>query len=209
MDRLLVTLAALAGDELRLELVPGGSEIPAEGYDFAVTASNGARRARITAGDDRGFVYALVELADRLRVEGADAWPNGAEEQHRAAVPIRGIQRAFVSLDEDAGWFYDRQHWTDYLDHIAASRFNRLHLAFGMGYNYGADPSPADDNYLCFAYPFLIDVPGFEVRAQGVDAEERARNLAQLRFVAPRQRDEAWTSNSASGITPGTTGPTP
>src|SRR5690606_20553394 len=38
-------------------------------------------------------------------------------------------------------------------------------------------------NYLCFAYPFLIDVPGYDVRAAGVDDAERARNLATLQFI--------------------------
>ena len=75
-----------------------------------------------------------------------------------------------------------------YLTWLAASRFNRFHLALGMQYNYGADRHGATDNYLCFAYPFLFDVDGYDVRAAGVGPEEQKRNLETLRFIAAESR---------------------
>jgi len=134
---------------------------------------------RVFAGDRRGFVLGLLELAERFELGlPVDVASPGA------TAPVRGLQRSFGSYDEDLGWFLDRDFWTEYLDWLAVSRFNRFHLAFGMGYNYGADTSPVRDNYLCFVYPFLLDVPGTSVRAQGVDSSERRRNLEQLRFIA-------------------------
>lgn len=96
--------------------------------------------------------------------------------------------RSFSSVDEDLSWFHDRQFWTDYLTWLSASRFNRFHLALGMQYNYGADRHGATDNYLCLAYPFLFDVDGYDVRAEGVGADEQKRNLETLRFVAAESK---------------------
>jgi len=146
-------------------------------------------RLRVTASDPTGFSYALTELAARLRTAGGKASALGAWTEDAApAVPVRGIQRAFANVYEDSPWFHDRTFWTEYLDHVAAQRFNRFHLALGMHYNYGADRHGATDNYLCFAYPFLFEVDGYSVRAEGVDAAERDRNLEALKFIARETR---------------------
>ena len=42
----------------------------------------------------------------------------------------------------------------------AAARFNRFHLAFGLGYDF---LQRVEDSYPVFLYPFLMDVPGFMV----------------------------------------------
>ncbi|SEP73267.1 hypothetical protein [Microlunatus flavus] len=169
-------------DLLRLEL----DESPDEAY--RVEADGGA--AVLRAGGGRGFAYALTELAAQVRA-GADlrtAVRDTVGTAEEPAVPVRGIVRSFSSVDEDLGWFHDRGFWAEYLDWLAVSRFNRFHLALGMQYNYGADPHGATDNYLCFAYPFLLEVPGWDVRAEGVDAGERARNLASLQHIAAETR---------------------
>jgi hypothetical protein len=163
--------------ELRDDLGP-------EAYRISVEAEAMNRRVSVAAADVRGFVYALTEAASRVKAEGLEAF----RAEGTPMSPVRGIQRAFVSLEEDYGWFHDRRFWRDYLDLMASARFNRFQLSFGMGYNYGADTTPVEDNYLCFAYPFLLDVPGFEVRVQGVDRDERERNLAQLRVIAAETR---------------------
>ncbi len=63
---------------------------------------------------------------------------------------------------------------------LVTSRLNRLSFAMGMGYN---SASGITDGYLVFPYPFFVAVPGFEVRAKGLSGEERARNLATLKFI--------------------------
>lgn len=189
--RTAVARSAEAGhDAEQLELIlvdeVGGADqtsLPPEAYTLRVENEASAVRTTVTARDSRGFSYAITELAARIGDGGLSTLERETSTE-APAVPIRGIQRAFVSVHEDTSWFHNRRFWTEYLDFLAAQRFNRFHLAFGMGYNYAADPSPADDNYLCFAYPFLVDVPGFDVRAQGVTDDERDRNLAQLAFVA-------------------------
>lgn len=169
-----------AAEPVVIEL-SAASEVAAEGYGVEFADS----RLRVAAADPAGFGYALTEFAARLRdaaglVSRLRPWTESASP----AVPVRGIQRAFVSVHEDSAWFHDREFWTEYLDHIAEQRFNRFHLSFGMQYNYGADKHGATDNYLCFVYPFLFDVDGYSVRAEGVDAAERDRNLDALKYIA-------------------------
>ncbi|WP_053200219.1 hypothetical protein [Streptomyces viridochromogenes] len=162
----------------------------AESYRTRTTADGDALRVRVSASDVRGLSYALTELGERIAAARVvDAIATG-EEEHRPVVTVRSIQRAFSSVHEDLPWFHDRAFWTSYLDFLATQRFNRFHLALGMQYNYGAETTNANasDNYLCFPYPFLLDVPGFTVRAQGVDAAERARNAASLAFIAGETR---------------------
>ncbi|MFF0267069.1 hypothetical protein [Kribbella sp. NPDC004536] len=140
----------------------------------------------VVGNDEIGLRCGLLELADRVAT-GADlaAVEPFAEQP---AVPVRGVVRSFSSVDEDLPWFHDKRFWTEYLTWLAASRFNRFHLALGMQYNYGADRHGATDNYLCFAYPFLFDVDGYDVRAEGVGADEQKRNLEMLRFIGAESR---------------------
>jgi hypothetical protein len=151
----------------------------------------------IAASNPRGFIYALLELAERVRY-GRD--PMAAMRLAKAlkettANEVRSIGRYFCSEIEDKAWFYDRDFWPGYLDVLAASRFNRFCLAFGLEYDF---PKGVTSDYLHFPYPYLVDVPGYDVRVVQLaapdgkvlaapvplSAAERERNLEALRFVA-------------------------
>lgn len=157
------------------ELAP---ELAAESFAISSTMDT----LVVRGADPRGLAYGLTELADRARY--ADD-PLAAIRRTRVpavtpAARVRGVLRAFSSDVLDLPWFRDCQFWTGYLDELAEQRINRVQLALGMQYNYSHDPD-VRDNYLCFAYPFLIEVPGWEqVRVAGVDATERALNLGAL-----------------------------
>jgi hypothetical protein len=71
--------------------------------------------------------------------------------------------------------------WREYLTMLATHRFNRFNLSFGLGYDF---PRDVTDSYFFFAYPFLLDVPGFKVRAVGLPDEEREKNLETLKFIS-------------------------
>ncbi|HEY8458686.1 MAG TPA: hypothetical protein VIL34_24065 [Actinopolymorphaceae bacterium] len=182
------TVTSDPGTNADLEIVVGGGEegtrtAGAESFELH-RPTGSAGPVRVTGADARGLMYGVLELADRARhaddpVAALRAIP--PERQH-AATPVRSILRAFVSDVEDKPWFYDRQFWVDYLTELAINRVNRVQLAFGMQYNYGHHP--ATENYFCFPYPFLLDVPGFDVRAGNVSDEERDRNLETLRFIS-------------------------
>src|SRR5471030_27036 len=74
----------------------------------------------------------------------------------------------------------DREMWPPYLTMLAAQRFNRFNLSLGMGYDFLREVT---DAYFLFAYPFLLSVPGYNVRAAGLNDAERDSNLAALKFI--------------------------
>ncbi len=133
--------------------------------------------------DERGLVYALTELADRVSCLATDraALEFTAPVIERPASRIRSIMRGFNSEVEDKVWFYDRAYWRSYLDLLVSCRVNRLNFTTGMGYN---SVQNVTDGYFIFPYPFLVTVPGYDVRARGLSDDERARNLGIIKFVA-------------------------
>ena len=141
------------------------------------------RSVLLAAGhDSRGLVYALLDLADRVQFSSdpmaALTIPKPVVE--RPANATRSIARLFCSDVEDKPWFQDREFWPGYLTMLATQRFNRFSLTLGLGYDGG---QPVTESYLFFAYPFLVSVPGYNVRAVGLPDAERDRNLEMLRFI--------------------------
>ncbi|MEO8595162.1 MAG: hypothetical protein ABI759_17715 [Candidatus Solibacter sp.] len=149
-----------------------------------LSTSIGGRQATLACGADaRGLSYALLELADRVRhsAQPEAALKFAAAVAERPANPVRSIMRQFNSEPLDKPWFYYREMWPQYLGMLAAQRFNRFHLAFGLGYD---DLRNVTDSYLVFLYPFLLAVPGYNVRATNLPDAERDRNLETLRFIS-------------------------
>jgi hypothetical protein len=165
-------LRAIASSRLSLSEIPESLAI--------VPAQEGV----LACGRDvRALVYALLELADRVRhaenpVEALQAVRPVAESP---ANRIRSVARCFTSDVEDKPWYNDRAMWPAYLGMLAAQRFNRFSLTFGIGYDFIREVSEC---YFHFAYPFLVSVPGYDVRASGLPEEERDANLAMLRLIS-------------------------
>lgn len=152
----------------------------------------------VSALDVRGFVYALLELAERVQY-GDDplrALQVEQVEEDKPANELRCVGRYFCSELEDKPWYYDKAFWSEYLDHLIASRFSRFTLAYGLEYDF---PRGVTGDYFHFVYPYLVDVPGYpDVRVMQLtapdgtrlpnpvplDKEERDKNLEILRFVA-------------------------
>jgi hypothetical protein len=151
---------------------------------LALASGTEAGRQLVRAGgsDVRGAVYALLELADRVRFgsEPMAALQVANLVVERPANAIRGIERLFTSDVEDKPWFNDREMWPPYLTMLAAQRFNRFNLSLGLGYDFLREVT---DAYFLFAYPFLLSVPGYNVRAAGLSDAERDSNLAALKFI--------------------------
>lgn len=133
--------------------------------------------------DARGLTYALLELADRVRCSAdplaALAVPEPITE--RPANKIRSLTRLFTSEVEDKPWYNDREMWPEYLSLLASQRFNRFNLALGIGYDF---LTSVTDAYFLFAYPFLLPVPGYNVRVPQLADAERDRNLEMLRYIS-------------------------
>ncbi len=144
---------------------------------------SGRRVLLVTGTDSRGLVYALLELVDRL-IDAND--PVAAISPREPIVEnplnvVRSADRCFVSVVEDKPWYNDRTMWPPYLNMLTTNRFNRFTLSFGIGYDY---PHPIEDAYFYFAYPFLLSVPGYNVRAVGLPDAERDQNMKNLQYIS-------------------------
>ena len=148
-----------------------------------VRGTLGGRSVLLATGSDvRGLVYALLELADRVEHAANPIAELKRPDRivERPANPVRSIARLFTSDLEDKAWYYDKSFWRQYLSMLATHRINRFAMTFGIGYN---SPQRIPDSYFYFTYPFLLSVPGYNVRAVGLPDEERDRNLEMLRFI--------------------------
>jgi hypothetical protein len=167
---------------LAIAIRASNAPLGAESLRIDPAVSRGVPVLTVTAGGDRGYVYALLELAERVRFS-ADAGLGLRLDSPIAEAPasrVRSIARAFVSDIEDTGWYHDDAFWPAYLDMLAASRFNRFNLFFGFGYDF---PRNVTADYFQFPYPYLVDVPGHAVRVVPLADTERARNLAALKRI--------------------------
>ena len=190
----------VAGSESQLSA--GFSRAPALSAPESLRISPGklgsANAILVSGADVRGFTYALLELAERIHFSAdplaALHLPQTIEES--PANEVRSIGRYFCSETEDKPWYYDRDFWTEYLDTLAACRFNRFNFAYGLEYDF---PRGVTDDYFHLPYPYLVNVPAYpDVRVIQLAApdgtrlaspvplgnEERARNFAMLRYIA-------------------------
>lgn len=134
--------------------------------------------------DERGLVYAITELADRAaHGTGEELFPGDFPLVESPTARVRSMARLFCSEGEDKAWFYDRQQWREYLTMLASNRFNRFAMTLGMGYNYPYHNPWITDVYFYFPYPFLFDLPAFDVRVEGLPEDERDANLHMLKFI--------------------------
>jgi hypothetical protein len=149
-----------------------------------VPVKSGGKKYLLACGYDQpGLVYALLELADRVQnsnhpLDSLDIIRSVIE---RPANVIRSLNRLFVSEVEDKPWYNDREMWPKYLTLLATQRFNRFNLSLGIGYDFLQNVT---DGYFLFAYPFLLSVPGYNVRVPQLPDSERDRNLEMLRFIS-------------------------
>ena len=97
-------------------------------------------------------------------------WPQDCIWQQRSKNILRtrceAFRVLFCSEIEDKPWYYDKDFWRGYLDVLAASRFNRFNFTLGLGYDF---PRGVTGDYFHFPYPYLVEVPGYDVRVVRLD----------------------------------------
>jgi hypothetical protein len=179
-----IVAASTGSDWLKQSLHQAKIALPDSPETLALgSAGIGERTALFAIGTDtRGLVYALLEVADRIAHSDP---PLAAIETQKPIVEqpanaIRSVARLFASDVEDLPWFRDKDFWVEYLSMLAAERFNRFNLTLGLGYDFTRQ---IRDAYFYFAYPFLVSVPGYQVRAVDLADKDRDENLAMPRFI--------------------------
>lgn len=109
-----------------------GSEKRSEAYRLAPTPGG----LLVSAGDDAGGMYALLDLAERVRTKGLAALKEVKQERRAPAVPFRAVN-PFLSIppadkngrrDWEHWWFTDMSYWRGYLDLLARSRINWIDM---------------------------------------------------------------------------------
>jgi hypothetical protein len=145
---------------------------------------SGGKQVLLACGyDERGVIYALLELADRVWHSDQPLSSLNISKPviEQPANEIRSLNRLFVSDVHDKPWYNDREMWPQYLTMLATQRFNRFNLSFGIGYDF---LQRITDAYFLFAYPFLFSLPGYNVRVPQLPDAERDANLAMLQYIS-------------------------
>ena len=193
-----IVVASRRSDLARGFRTPDNHEVIGESVVIAPGQIGRTPALLVSGTGPRGFVYGLLELAERVRF-GGDPEAELRFNEPIAEAPandVRAVGRYFCSEIEDKPWYYDKDFWSEYLDLIVASRFNRFTLAYGLEYDF---PRGVTDDYFHFPYPYLVEVPGYsQVRVMQLAtpegtkltepvplaAAERDKNMEMLRFVA-------------------------
>lgn len=134
----------------------------------------------VAAGhDDRGLMYALLDIADRVAAAGNPFGTLTATTESpylsERAVSIYTMNRTYWESR-----LYDENYWTRYLDMLARDRFNNLVVIFG--YENGG--------FLAPCYPYFFNVDGFpDVRMVGLTAEQQQKNLTAFNRLIQMAHD--------------------
>lgn len=172
---LIIAGTAKSGGEAVKQLGAVGAMAPEAAEALVIQhAEVGGKPALILCGaDDRGLMYAALDVADRIAWAADPQAPlsevRDAREQpdvRERAISIYTMQRAAFEQR-----FYDERYWDRYFDMLARDRYNSFVLIFG--YENGG--------FLAPPYPYFFDTPGFPgVKMVGLTPQQQAKNLAAL-----------------------------
>lgn len=140
------------------------------------TVRNGKPALVVSGGDDRGLMYALLEVAERIgwAADPSNPLSEVKDVREQPAVGERALSMYTMSHSHFESYFYNQDYWARYFDLVAKNRFNSFALLFA----YEAA------GYFAPAYPYFLDVEGFpDVRVAGLSAEQQRRNLDTLNRI--------------------------
>lgn len=127
----------------------------------------------LSGSDDRGLMYALLEVANRIgwATDRATPLSEVRDTVESASVNDRGVIIFTMQKHQYEDRLHDENYWVKYFDMLADDRFNTFEVLFAYETN----------GYNCPVYPYYIDVNGFpEVKVVGLSKDEQQRNLTDL-----------------------------
>lgn len=142
-DRPLIVVGNIEKDAAIQALANSGSLKLREnqpGKEGFVLASCPNGITAVASSDDSGTLYGCLELADRIKT--AKAIPQNLAFEDAPTFILRGpcigMQKPEITYDgicydyrytpDDFPFFYDKEHWTRYLDFLVENRMNTLYL---------------------------------------------------------------------------------
>ncbi|MHC4104177.1 MAG: beta-N-acetylhexosaminidase family protein, partial [Planctomycetota bacterium] len=141
------------------------------------TIWSGKKTLLVSGADDRGLMYALLDIANRIGWNSNLSRPFSEVRnvQERPAVPERALSIYTMHQANFESYFYNEDYWARYLDMLAENRFNTFALLLGYE-NWG---------YFTPPYPYFFDVEEFpDIKVVGITEQKQHRNLAALnRFI--------------------------
>lgn len=137
---------------------------------------SGKKVLLVSGADDRGLMYALLDVADRIG--WAEDPKNPLSEvsniEEKPAVAERALSIYTMHQGNFESYFYDENYWARYLNMLAKNRFNTFALLFGYE-NWG---------YFSPPYPYFFDLDEFpDVKVVGITKDKQRRNLDALNRI--------------------------
>jgi hypothetical protein len=174
-----------AGNGPASQLIKAGNRViptSTEALTEWKTTWKGKRVWVISGFDDKGVMYALLDVADRISWSKDSKHPLNEVKEitekpdvHERAIAMYTMNRAYWESR-----FYDEKYWIRYFDMMAQDRLNMLEILFG--YENGGFMAPC--------YPYFFNVDGFDdVRMVGLTQEQQERNLATMNNLIKMAHD--------------------
>ena len=207
-----IILAGIPSRATRLHDLESGGKIsvPANPESYTIRHLHLYNKDVVVAAgsDERGLMYALLEMARRLRHLDTKKSPLSfhaifPEATEKPEIPVRGMIQFLHSADLEREWYYDRAYWEAYLGMLARDRFNSFNLVFAHQTSYLAPP-----------YPFLFTVEKYpQVKATGLSEADQKKNLETLQMISRMARERgidfimgiwehrAWRNGQQSMVT--------
>jgi hypothetical protein len=136
----------------------------------------------VSGFDDRGLMYGLLDVADRVGWSANRNSPLSEVKEITEAPDVRERGVSIYTMNR-AYWesrLFDEAYLARYLDMLARDRFNSLVVVFG--YENGG--------FLAPCYPYFFDLEGFpEVRMVGLTREQQQHNLSAFNTLIKMAHD--------------------
>ncbi|MBO9682717.1 MAG: hypothetical protein J7502_08635 [Flavisolibacter sp.] len=135
----------------------------------------------INGFDDRGIMYGLLDVADRISwADKNNPLAKVREVVEKPAVAERAVSVYTMNRSYWESRFYDEAYWGRYFDMLARDRFNMFTIV--CGYENGG--------FLAPPYPYFFDVdeyPGIQMKS--LTQQDKEKNLAALNRIIQLAHD--------------------
>ncbi|UUO04866.1 hypothetical protein M4951_15885 [Blastopirellula sp. J2-11] len=151
--------------------------VPEEAESLLVAKIWNATRPQvlIAGRDPRGAAYALLEIAESIRLAKeldsvCDAIQDCRESPY---LKVRSVTKQLFNQDVERDWYESEEYWHWYFGMLAKNRINNFSLTFGHNANYMIPP-----------YAWMFDVPEYpDVQVTGMSHEDRDQCLHRFRRI--------------------------